>query len=487
MTGVLSSAPSVPRVTMSASDAAEKWERLVTFARRRLTDHAFHSLTTSSTPATYNGGVLTLLVPDYFTAKWNEEKFSGELASCAPQALGHPLAVKFEIQEDRPQRVQMDLFIEHRSDALQSQTLQRSLKLNPRYTFENFVVGKSNELAAAAASAVAEVPGSVYNPLFIYGPTGLGKTHLMQAIGHAISSAPPGRRIRYLPAEDFTNAYIDAIQHRSMQQFRRQFRELDVLLVDDIHFLRGKEATQEEFHHTFNTLYEAGRQIVMTSDRAPSEIPGIEARLVGRFQWGTVANIDYPDAEHRTAILQRKLEAEHLAHAIPHAVLELLSEHNQGNVRDLEGAVVTLLAFASLRKQPVTIALAREALRIRGIPLANQLSTDGTHKNPHPSLSIAQVQTTVAAIWNTTPEGLRSKSRLRLLTLPRQAAMLLCRDLLRSTLTEIGIAFGGRDHSTVIHSIQRAELEATRDTEFQTKLATARSILSVVPEQLANN
>ena len=472
---------------MSATDAAEKWERLVTFARRRLTDHAFHSLTASSTPSTYNGGVLTLLVPDYFTAKWNEEKFSGELASCAPQALGHPLSVRFEVQEDRPQRVQMDLFVEHRGDGTQSQTLQRNLKLNPRYTFENFVVGKSNELAAAAASAVAEVPGSVYNPLFIYGPTGLGKTHLMQAIGHAISGTPPGRRIRYLPAEDFTNAYIDAIQHRSMQQFRRQFRELDVLLVDDVHFLRGKEATQEEFFHTFNALYEAGRQIVMTSDRAPSEIPGIEARLVGRFQWGTVTNIDYPDSEHRTAILQRKLQAEHLAHAIPQPVLELLSEHSQGNIRDLEGAVVTLLAFASLRKQPVTMSLAREALRIRGVPLGTGGSTDSKGKNAHPSLSISQVQTTVAAIWNTTPEGLRSKSRLRILTLPRQAAMLLCRDLLRSTLTEIGIAFGGRDHSTVIHSIQRAELEATRDTEFQSKLATARSILNSVPQQVSIN
>lgn len=466
---------------MPASDAAEKWERLITFARRRLTDHAFHTLTASSTPSSYISGVLTVLVPDYFTAKWNEEKFGSELASCAPQALGHPLSVQFEVQEDRPQRVQMDLFVEHRANKFQSQTLQHSLKLNPRYTFENFVVGKSNELAAAAASAVAEVPGSVYNPLFIYGPTGLGKTHLMQAIGHAISMNCSERRIRYLPAEDFTNAYIDAIQHRSMQQFRRQFRELDVLLVDDVHFLRGKEATQEEFFHTFNTLYEAGRQIVMTSDRAPSEIPGIEARLVSRFQWGTVTNIDYPDPEHRTAILQHKLQAEHLAGAIPPAVLELLSEHSQGNIRDLEGAVVTLLAFASLRKQPVTTALAREALRIRGIPLGSTGLKVTQSSSLHSSLSISQVQTTVATVWNTTPEGLRSKSRLRILTSPRQAAMLLCRDLLKSTLTEIGTAFGGRDHSTVIHSIQRAEAQAIHNTEFQTKLTTARSILNAAP------
>ncbi len=458
---------------MSTSDATDKWERLVTFARRRLSEHSFHSLTASSTPIAYNDDVLTLLVPDHFTARWNEEKFGGELASYAPQVLGHPLSVRFQVQEDRAQRVQMDLFVEQPERSLLG-PIQRGLKLNPRYTFENFVVGKSNELAAAAASAISEAPGRVYNPLFVYGPTGLGKTHLMHAIGHAIFGVHPDRRIQYLPAEDFTNAYIDAIQHRSMQQFRRRFRELDVLLVDDVHFLRGKEATQEEFFHTFNALYEGARQIVMTSDRAPSEIPGLEARLVSRFQWGTVVNIDYPDAEHRTAILRRKLEADHLGQAIPQAVLELLSEHNQGNIRDLEGAVVTLLAFASLRKQPIGLALAREALRIRGIPLG---SSHSRSLSPQNSLSIAHVQATVAAIWNTTPDGLRSKSRLRILTLPRQAAMLLCRDLLTLTLSEIGDAFGGRDHSTVIHSIQRAELQISKSPDFLTKLTSAREIL----------
>lgn len=463
---------------MPASDATEKWERLVTFARRRLSEHSFHSLTASSTPIAYSNDVLTLLVPDHFTARWNEEKFGGELASYAPQALGHPLSVKFQVQEDRAQRVQMDLFVEQ-ADRTPSQNTQRIPKLNPRYTFESFVVGKSNELAAATASAISEAPGQVYNPLFVYGPTGLGKTHLMHAIGHAIFSAHPDRRIQYLPAEDFTNAYIDAIQHRSMQQFRRRFRELDVLLVDDVHFLRGKEATQEEFFHTFNALYEGARQIVMTSDRAPSEIPGIEARLVSRFQWGTVANIDYPDAEHRTAILRRKLQTDHLGEAIPQAVLELLSEHSQGSIRDLEGAVVTLLAFASLRKQPIGIALAREALRIRGVSSATTQVRSGA--SPQNSLSITHIQATVAAIWNTTPDGLRSKSRLRVLTLPRQAAMLLCRDLLTLTLTEIGDAFGGRDHSTVIHSIQRAEFQANQNTDFLTKLAAARQILNAIP------
>lgn len=466
---------------MPVSDATEKWERLVTFARRRLSEHSFHSLTASSTPIAYSNDILTLLVPDHFTARWNEEKFGGELASYAPQALGHPLSVRFQVQDDKAQRVQMDLFVEQ-GDRILPQNAPRIPKLNPRYTFESFVIGKSNELAAATASAIAEAPGKVYNPLFVYGPTGLGKTHLMHAIGHAIFTAYPERRIQYLPAEDFTNSYIDAIQHRSMQQFRQRFRELDVLLVDDVHFLRGKEATQEEFFHTFNALYEGARQIVVTSDRAPSEIPGIEARLVSRFQWGTVANIDYPDAEHRTAILRRKLQTDHLGEAIPQTVLELLSEHSQGSIRDLEGAVVTLLAFASLRKQPINITLAREALRIRGVSSPSGAATrskpDTTSQS---SLSITHIQATVAAIWNTTPDGLRSKSRLRVLTLPRQAAMLLCRDLLALTLTEIGDAFGGRDHSTVIHSIQRAELQANRSSDFSTKLTTARQILITAP------
>lgn len=467
-------------MVIPVSDATEKWERLITFARRRLSEHSFHSLTASSTPIAYSNDILTLLVPDHFTARWNEEKFAGELASYAPQALGHPLSIRFQVQEDKAQRVQMDLFVEQ-ADRMLTQNAPRIPKLNPRYTFEGFVIGKSNELAAATASAIAEAPGKVYNPLFVYGPTGLGKTHLMHAIGHAIFSTYPDRRIQYLPAEDFTNAYIDAIQHRSMQQFRRRFRELDVLLVDDVHFLRGKEATQEEFFHTFNALYEGARQIVVTSDRAPSEIPGIEARLVSRFQWGTVANIDYPDAEHRTAILRRKLQTDHLGEAIPQGVLELLSEHSQGSIRDLEGAVVTLLAFASLRKQPISIALAREALRIRGVPSTSSAVNRSKDNISQNSLSITHIQATVAAIWNTTPDGLRSKSRLRVLTLPRQAAMLLCRDLLALTLTEIGDAFGGRDHSTVIHSIQRAEIQANKSSEFSTKLTTARQILNAVP------
>lgn len=466
---------------MPASEATEKWERLVTFAKRKLSEHSFHSLTASSTPVDLTGDVLTVIVPDHFTARWNEEKFGGELASYAPQALGHPLSVRFEVQTDRPQRVQMDLFVEQSPDTTKPAISHQPPRLNPRYTFANFVIGRSNELAAAAAAAIAEAPGSLYNPLFIYGPTGLGKTHLMHAIGHALTTSRSDRRIRYLPAEDFTNAYIEALQQRVMRQFRQQFRELDVLLVDDIHFLRGKESTQEEFFHTFNALYEAGRQIVMTSDRAPSEIPGIEARLVSRFQWGTVANIDFPDAEHRTAILKRKLQTDHLADAIPDPVLELLGTNSQGNIRDLEGAVVTLLAFASLRKQPVTVALAREALRIRGISLV----PDGrTHSSGAPVLTIANVQATVAAVWNTTPDGLRSKSRLRVLTLPRQAAMLLCRDLLHSTLTEIGNAFGGRDHSTVIHSIHRAESEMHKNTEFQTRFLSARKILSATAAAL---
>ena len=258
----------------------------------------------------------------------------------------------------------MDLFVAPPAQASASAaTTDTTLPLSPRYTFEHFVIGKSNELAYAAADAVAQAPGRVYNPLFIYGETGLGKTHLMQAVGHAIAQRTPSTRLLYIGTEQFTNEYVAAIQSRTTQEFRRRFRETDLLLVDDVQFLKGKEATQEEFFHTFNALYEAGRQIVMTSDRSPSEIPGIEARLVSRFQWGMVADIELPDLEHRIAILQHKAQVDHLEHTVPEPVIRFVAEHIRSSVRELEGSVIKLLAYASLKHRDISIDLAREALR----------------------------------------------------------------------------------------------------------------------------
>jgi chromosomal replication initiator protein len=387
-------------------------------------------------------------------------------------ALGEPCQVKFVVDAKSRQRVQMDLFVAPPASAAPAihgsvVPAPRPL-LNAKYTLDNFVIGKSNELAASAALAVAEAPGRDYNPLFLYGATGIGKTHLMQAVAHAILAKRP-MRAAYLGAEQFTNEYVMSIQGRTTHDFRRRFRELDLLLIDDVHFLKGKEATQEEFFHTFNALYEGGRQIILTSDRPPSEIPGIEARLVTRFQWGMVADIEFPDFEHRIAILRKKAQQDHLQHTIPDDVLHLIAEHVRSSVRELEGCIIKLIAFASLRQQPVTVDLALEALRDRIRPQApgTLAGSDGR------GLSISTIQSAVAKAWGVSPAALTSKSRTREVAVPRQAAMLLSREMLNAHLADIGNAFGGRDHSTVIHSLERARYLRAADQDFAERLQLA--------------
>ena len=257
----------------------------------------------------FKGDTIVIGAPDRFTAEWNESKHAHLLASYAPVAIGHPVKIQFKVDEERRGRPQMDLFVAPLPDTKDLSSIPANgpnIQLSARYTFQNFVIGKSNELAAAAAQAAAASPGKVYNPLFLYGQTGLGKTHLMQAIAHEILSRTQHLRLCFVATEQFTNELVTAIQTRTTAAFRRRYREVDLLLVDDVHFLKRTEATQEEFFHTFNALYEGGRQIVLTSDRPPGEIPGLEARLVSRFQWGMVADIEPPDLEHRIAILQNK-------------------------------------------------------------------------------------------------------------------------------------------------------------------------------------
>jgi len=369
----------------------------------------------------------------------------------------------------------MDLFVAEapRSTADDSQHNRSSTTppLSDRYIFDHYVIGKSNELAAAAAHAVAQAPGKVYNPLFIYGETGLGKTHLMQAIAHAILHDEPRSRITYLGTEQFTNELIAAIQNRTTGEFRRRFRETDLLLVDDIHFLKGKETTQEEFFHTFNALYEAGRQIVLTSDRPPSEIPGLEARLVSRFQWGMVADIEPPDLEHRIAILREKAALDHLEMTLPEEVIRFIAENVRSSVRELEGSIIKLLAYASLKHQEITIELAREALRDKLRPTAQSGAA---------GLTAYVIQDAVAKEWGVTSEGLRSKTRTKNLTVPRQVAMFLMREMLGLQLVEIGASFGGRDHSTVIHSLDRANAMISEEPATAQRISKLRSALDAL-------
>jgi chromosomal replication initiator protein len=460
---------------LSAKDA---WKRILDEAHRELPDHTIRTWLEPTEAIALDEGRLIVGAPDQFAVEWNETKHAPLLSKLAEPVLGSPTSVVFRVHEDRQKRPQMDFFVapvpnRPDSEAGARQAVNSSTQpLNERYTFDTFVIGKSNELAAAAAHAAAESPGKTYNPLFIYGATGLGKTHLMQAIAQTVLQRIPETRILYVGAEQFINEVIESIHSRTMPEFRRRYRaDVDLFLVDDVHFLEGKEMTQEEFFHTFNALYEGNKQIVLTSDRPPKEIPGLEARLVSRFEWGMVADIGQPDLEHRIAILRKKQEQDHLELTIPDDVLRFIAEHVRSNVRELEGCIIKLLLFASLKHKEVSIELAREALSDRIRP------GEDSPGSPKALPSINKVQEVVARRWGVTPEGLRSKARIKTLTVPRQIAMYLARELLEMQLVEIGQAFGGRDHSTVIHSVDKVSRQMSRDRTFRERVDHARQEL----------
>ena len=457
--------------------AREVWSRLLDRARLELPDQTFRTWLEPVEPLEVEGTTLYVATPDQFAADWNESKHAPLLAGLAPVALGHPMNVVFRVNETQRTRPQMDLFVapppsqSSPAAAVRQQDGGINAPLSQRYTFDHFVIGKSNELAAAAAHGAAQSPGVTYNPLFIYGDTGLGKTHLMQAVAHEIMHRKPETRVAYVGTEQFTNELVAAIQKRTTHDFKRRYREVDLLLVDDVQFLKGKESTQEEFFHTFNALYEAGRQIVLTSDRPPAEIPGLEARLVSRFQWGMVADIEMPDFETRTAILRKKAELDHLEATIPDDVIRFIAEHVRSNVRELEGSIIKLLAYASLKHREITLEVAREALRDK------LRASEAASASEAPRLDVTTIQQVVAREWGVTQDGLRSKTRTKTLTTPRQVAMHLMRDLLGLQLVEIGNAFGGRDHSTVIHSLERVQEMMAEDPGFGARVAKVRAAL----------
>jgi chromosomal replication initiator protein len=454
--------------------AHEAWSRLLDRARQELPEQTYKTWLEPTEALSIDDRTIFVGAPDQFAADWNESKHSELLAGLAAIAIGRPLKVVFKVTEERRARPQMDLFVAppaQPADRVQSHpSASISPPLSDRYTFDYFVIGKSNELAAAAAQAVAQAPGRVYNPLFIYGDTGLGKTHLMQAIAHEIVRRKPETRVTFIGTEQFTNELVAAIQNRTTAEFRRRFRETDLLLVDDVHFLKGKQGMQEEFFHTFNALYEAGRQIVLTSDQTPSEIPGLEARLVSRFQWGMVADIELPDLEHRIAILRQKAHLDHLELTIPEDVVRFIAENVRSSVRELEGSIIKLLAYASLKHREITVEIARDALRDK-LKAADGGAGGGS------VLNTFTIQQAVAKEWGVTTEGLRSKTRTKNLTVPRQIAMYLMRDLLAMQLVEIGNAFGGRDHSTVIHSLERVAAMMREEPTFAQRVARMRSTL----------
>ncbi len=455
--------------------AKDIWKRILDEATRQLPDTTVRAWLEPTEAVSYEDDRLVVAAPDEFAAKWNETNHGTLLSRLAEGVLGKPITVTFRVQEDRQKRPQMDFFVTPPVPAPGSSkppANPSNQPLNERYTFDTFVIGKSNQLAAAAAHAAVEAPGKTYNPLFIYGATGLGKTHLMQAIAHGMIKRKPETRVLYVSAEQFINEVIEGIQSRTMPEIRRRYRAgCDLLLVDDVHFLERKESTQEEFFHTFNTLYEAGIQIVLTSDRPPKDLPGLEPRLVSRFEWGMVADIGQPDLEHRIAILRKKQEQDHLEMTIPDDVLRFIAEHVRSNVRELEGCIIKLLLYASLKHREISIELAREALADKIRP------GDDLPSAPKTLPTIDKIQDVVARRWGVTAEQLRSKARIKTLVVPRQIAMYLARDILQMQLIEIGQAFGGRDHSTVIHSVDKVQRQMARDRGFRDRIESARTEL----------
>lgn len=333
-----------------------------------------------------------------------------------------------------------------------SPTFDESLTLNPKYVFENFVTGNSNRFAHAAALAVAESPAKVYNPFFMYGGVGLGKTHLMHAIGNRILKTQPNLRVLYISSEKFTNELINSIMASNPESFRRKYRNIDVLLVDDIQFLSNKERTQEEFFHTFNTLHDANKQIIISSDRPPREIQTLEDRLRSRFEWGLITDIQAPDLETRIAILRKKAQIENLN--VPNDVIVYIASRIDNNIRELEGALTRVVAYASLMNQPINNELATEALK-------DIFSTTKTKE-----ITLELIQEIVASYFKIKLDDLFAKKRTRNLAFPRQIAMYLCRELTDTSLPRIGEMFGGRDHTTVIHAHDKIARERNEDMKL---------------------
>ena len=442
-------------MTLSAADA---WARLIDRSRDHLPAHTIDQWLAPLTPLEFDGQRLTLAAPDQFAVDWVSSKHSAYLESLAPICLGHPCALTFRVQEERRTRSQMDLFVPQNEATIEPVLADNTVilsQLNERYSFDHFVIGKSNELAAAAAAAVAEAPGKSYNPLFIYGATGLGKTHLMQAIAHRIIQRDPSVRVTYITAEQFLNDVINSIETRSMNEFKRRYRQSDLLLVDDVHVLAGKQQTQEEFFHTFNALHESMRQIVIASDRPPKELAEIEDRLRSRFEWGLIADIQPPDLETKVAILQKKAESDQVT--LPTDVALFIASNVRTNVRELEGAMTRLVAWCQHNQMEITLPNTQQCLK--------QFIDMQVRK-----VTIEAIQRAVAEQFGMKVSDLKQKNNSRNVVVPRQIAMYLAKQMTEASLPEIGRQFGNKHHTTVMHSIGKIDEQRRTDKDLHRTL-----------------
>jgi len=407
---------------------------------------------------------LKLLVPNDFYQTWLEENYFPLIRQAVCASAGAELDIQLDIDRSIASRVDAPTPPVPAPAARPRQPAAKEAAptLNPKYTFESFIVGPSNNFAHAAALAVAQSPARAYNPLFIYGGVGLGKTHLMQAIGHyAVNKS--NARVCFISSEEFTNEYIDALQKKALVQFRRKYRNCDILLIDDIHFLGGKERMQEEFFHTFNALFDSRKQIVLTSDRPASEIPSLEHRLVSRFEWGLVTELEAPDVETRIAILRKK--AEQLNLSLTDEVLVYVAEHIRSNIRRLEGALIRVASYSSLTGRELTASTLEYLLR------------DTLDQEQREAPSIESIQRTVAEYYDIRFGDMTSKRRPQAIAFPRQVAMYLCRSLTQHSLPTIGNAFG-RNHATVLHACRLVEDRIKGDQAF-------RQTISVINQRLS--
>jgi len=419
---------------------AELWRQLSAALRPQVSGDTFKRWFSALELVDAAGDSLTFRVPNNIYQYWIESNHMTALQAAIVTAFGGPLQVKFlSPSEPLVQAIEEQIDGQKKPEAVRaSKMVATTLGLNPRNTFESFVVGPNNEIAHAASLAVAQQPARTYNPLFIYGGVGLGKTHLMQAIGQYVVSKKKNTRVIYLSSELFINEFIDAIQHSNLVKFRKRYRQTDLLLIDDIQFLSGKERSQEEFFHTFNTLFDGHKQIVLSSDRPASEIANLEHRLVSRFEWGLTAELQPPAMETRLAILRKKARA--LGIRLEDGIFEFLANRIRSNVRRLEGALVRVASFASLSGKELT----PEALE--------HLLKDLLQEEARNSITIEQIQRRVAEHYDVRLADMTSKRRPANIAFPRQIAMYLARELTKASLNEIGDAFGGRDHGTVLHA-----------------------------------
>ncbi|MFB3895298.1 MAG: chromosomal replication initiator protein DnaA [bacterium] len=470
----------------TVSQSSDLWKETLSILEKRISQQNMQTWFQAIRGYQFADSQLTLTVPSKYYQDWISSHFLEEISSAVEELTKQPVSVQFKIDEprfatmrDKGPEIKEEMMLQPReelmvssrisesnepglllsrgtnfaiADQYRGETFERS-NLNSKYTFETFVVGASNRLAQAAAQAVAQNPARQYNPLFLYGGVGLGKTHLMQAIGHYVRKITPQAKVVYLTSEQFLNAFITSVQLNQVQEFKARYRNIDVLIIDDIQFIAGKEQTQEVFFHTFNALYEAHKQIVISSDRPPKEIPTIEERLRSRFEWGLIADIQPPDFETRVAILKKKAYQERFS--IPNDVTYYIAENITSNIRELEGCLVRIAASATINGQPITLETAKSAL--------NRLLTERKEKN----VDINIIQKRVAAYYNITIDDLCGQRRSKGIVQPRQVAMYLSRKLTNGSFPEIGDAFGKRDHTTVIHACNKVEQDMETDGNFR--------------------